>query len=203
MVEKVDFKKELNHLYGASVKEPAIVDVPRMNFLMVDGMGNPNAQEYQEAIEVLYAVSYTLKFMVKKGELAVDYGVLPLEGLWWVDDMSQFSEENKEAWKWTSMIMQPEYVTEELFNKAVEEVRKKKNPLALPRLRFEGFHEGITVQLMHIGPYSAEKPSIERLHLFIKEKGHELRGKHHEIYLTDPRRMSPEKMRAILRQPIK
>ena len=92
---------------------------------MVDGFGDPNMQEYQEAIETLYAVSYALKFMVKKGEQAVDYGVLPLEGLWWVDDMSQFSEENKEAWKWTSMIMQPEYVTEELFNRAVEEVSKK------------------------------------------------------------------------------
>jgi hypothetical protein len=174
-----------------------------MNFLMVDGAGDPNAQEYQEALGALYAVSYTLKFMVKKGELAVDYGVLPLEGLWWVDDMSQFSEDNKEAWKWTSMIMQPEYITEELFNKAVEEVRKKKNPPALPRLRFESFHEGLTVQLMHIGPYSAERPTIERLHRFIDEKGHELRGKHHEIYLTDPRRMSPEKLRTLLRQPIK
>ena len=202
-MEKVDFKKKLKHLYEASVTEPAIVDVPRMNFLIVDGVGDPNAQEYQEALGALYAVAYTLKFMVKKGELAVDYGVLPLEGLWWVDDMSQFSEEDKEAWKWTSMIMQPEYVTEELFNKAVEEVRKKKNPLALPKLRFESFHEGITIQLMHIGPYSAEKPTIERLHRFVEEKGHELRGKHHEIYLTDPRRMSPEKMRTILRQPIK
>jgi len=202
-VEKVDFKKELKHLYGASVKEPTIVDVPGMNFLMVDGFGDPNMQEYQEAIETLYAVSYALKFMVKKGEQAVDYGVLPLEGLWWVDDMTQFSEDNKEAWKWTSMIMQPEYVTEELFNRAVEEVSKKKNPPALPKLRFENFHEGVTVQLMHIGPYSAEKPNIERLHRFIEEKGHELRGKHHEIYLTDPRRMSPEKMRTILRQPVK
>lgn len=202
-MEKVDFKKELKHLYGASVTEPAIIDVPRMNFLMVDGVGDPNAQEYQEALEALYAVSYSLKFMVKKGELAVDYGVLPLEGLWWVDDMSQFSEENKEAWKWTSMIMQPEYVNEELFNKAVEEVRKKKNPPALPSLRFESFHEGITVQLLHIGPYFTERANIERLHRFIEEKGHELRGKHHEIYMTDPRRMSPEKMRTILRQPIK
>lgn len=202
-MEKVDFKKELKHLYGASVKEPTIVDVPRMNFLMVDGFGDPNMQEFQEAIETLYTVSYALKFMIKKGEQAVDYGVLPLEGLFWVDDMSQFSEDNKEAWKWTLMIMQPEYVTGELFNSAVEEVSKKKNPPALPKLRFEGFHEGVTVQLMHIGPYSAEKQNIERLHRFIGEKGHELRGKHHEIYLTDPRRMSPEKMRTILRQPVK
>jgi len=202
-MEKVDFKKELKQLYRASVKEPAVVDIPRMSFLMVDGTGNPNAQEYQKALEALYAVSYAIKFMVKKGELAVDYGVLPLEGLWWVDDMTQFSEENKEAWKWTSMIMQPEYVSEELFEKAVEEVSRKKNPPALSMLRFESFKEGMTVQLMHIGPYSDEKPSIERLHRFIEEKGHELRGKHHEIYLTDPRKSSPEKMRTILRQPIK
>lgn len=117
---KVDFKKELRQLYKPSPKEVVVVDVPEMNFLMIYGVGDPNtAQEYKDAIEALYSVSYALKFMVKKGESAIDYAVMPLEGLWWVDDMTQFSMENKDAWKWTAMIMQPEYVTEDLVNEAL------------------------------------------------------------------------------------
>ena len=201
---KVDFRKELKHLYNPSSKEATIVDVPEMNFLMVDGAGNPNtAQEYKDAVEALYGVSYALKFMVKKGEAAVDYGVMPLEGLWWADDMTQFSVENKDIWKWTSMIMQPKYVTEDLFDIAIVQVAKKKSLPALSNMRFESFHEGLAAQIMHLGPYSAEGPPIERLHNFIKENGYELRGKHHEIYLTDPQRSAPEKMKTVLRQPIR
>ncbi|MGB5931944.1 MAG: GyrI-like domain-containing protein [Anaerolineae bacterium] len=200
---KVDFKKELRQLYKPSPKEVVVVDVPEMNLLMIDGVGDPNtAQEYKDAIEALYSVSYALKFMVKKGESAIDYAVMPLEGLWWVDDMPQFSMENKDAWKWTAMIMQPEYVTEGLVNEALRQVEKKKNPPALSKIRFESFHEGLSAQIMHIGPYSAEGPTIERLHNFIKENGYELRGRHHEIYLSDPRRSAPEKMRTVIRQPM-
>jgi len=200
---KIDFKKELKHLYNPSTKKVEIVDVPMMDFLIVNGSGDPNtAQEYKDAVEALFAVSYALKFMVKKGK-GVDYGVLPLEGLWWADDMTQFSTENKDIWKWTSMIMQPEYVTEDLVSKALEQVEKKKNPTALSKIRFESFHEGLSAQIMHIGPYSAEAPTIEKLHNFIKENGYELRGKHHEIYLSDPRRSTPEKLKTIIRQPMK
>ncbi|MDH5461597.1 MAG: GyrI-like domain-containing protein [Candidatus Bathyarchaeota archaeon] len=200
---KIDFKKELKHLYNPSAKKVEIVDVPMMKFLMIDGSGDPNtAQEYKDAVEALFAVSYALKFMVKK-EKRVDYGVLPLEGLWWTDDMAQFSMENKDAWKWTSMIMQPEYVTEDLVSKALEQVKKKKNPPALPKIRFESFHEGLSAQIMHIGPYSAEGPTIDRLHSFIKENGYELKGKHHEIYLSDPRRSPPERMKTVIRQPMR
>ena len=200
---KIDFKKELKHLYNPSLKKVEIVDVPMTNFLVIDGAGDPNtAKEYKDAVEALFAVSYALKFMVKK-EKGVDYGVLPLEGLWWTDDMAQFSMENKDAWKWTSMIMQPEYVTEDLVSKALEQVKKKKNPPALPKIRFESFQEGLSAQTMHIGPYSAEGPTIERLHNFIKEQGYELRDKHHEIYLSDPRRSAPERMKTVIRQPVK
>lgn len=175
-----------------------------MNFLMIDGVGDPNtAQEFKDAMETLYAVSYTLKFMIKKGDTAIDYGVLPLEGLWWTDDMTKFSIANKDIWKWTVMIMQPEYVTTELFNEAFKQVEKKKNLATLPKIRFESFHEGSSAQIMHVGPYSAEGPTIEKLHSFIKEKGYELRGKHHEIYLSDPRKATPEKMKTVLRHPIK
>ena len=140
--------------------------------------------------------------MIKKGR-AVDYGVMPLEGLWWIEGMSQFSIETKELWRWTSMIIQPEYVTEDLVSKALEQVEEKKNPPALFKIRFESFREGLSAQIMHIGPYSAEGPTIEKLHSFIRGTGHELRGKHHEIYLSDPRRSAPERMKTVIRQPIK
>ena len=200
---KIDFKKELRHLYNPSVKEIVVVDVPRMSFLMVDGQGDPNtSQEYKDAVEALYALAYALKFMVKKGKAGIDYAVMPLEGLWWADDMTQFRAENKHIWKWTAMIMQPEYVSEDLFNLALERVEKKKKLPALSKTRFESLQEGLSAQIMHIGPYSAEGPTIERLHAFAKEKGCRLRGKHHEIYLSDPRRSAPEKMKTVIRQSI-
>ncbi len=199
---KIDYKKELKHLYKASVKKTEIVDVPQMKFLMIDGEGDPNtSQEFQDAVEALYGISYTLKFMIKKGELGIDYGVMPLEGLWWVDDMSQFSTESKDEWKWTLMIMQPEYVTTELFAEAFEQVKRKKNLIALSKVRFEAFLEGRAVQIMHIGPFSEEGPTIEKVHNFIKENGFKLSGMHHEIYLSDIRRAAPEKWKTIIRQP--
>jgi hypothetical protein len=180
---KIDFKKELKHLYSSSAKEVVAVDVPAMNFLMVDGEGDPNtAQQYREA--------------------GVDYGVMPLEGLWWVDDMAKFSTERKDEWKWTSMIMQPKYVTAKHVNTAIEAVHKKRTLPALSKLRFENFHEGAAAQIMHIGPYSAEGPNIAKIHAFIRNSGHALSGKHHEIYLNDARRAAPEKLKTILRQPM-
>lgn len=198
---KLDLKKQLNHLYYPSKKEVTVVDVPEMNFLMIDGQGDPNTSEvYQQAVEALFTVSYTLKFMIKKGETAIDYAVMPLEGLWWAEDMSQFSAENKDAWLWTAMIMQPEYVTRELFEEAKMQAAKKKDLPALPRMRFEAFHEGQAAQIMHIGPYSEEGPTIGKIHNFIREQGGKLRGKHHEIYLGDPRRTAPEKLKMVIRQ---
>jgi hypothetical protein len=201
---KVDVKKELKSLYGASLKTIDIVDVPEMNFLMVDGKGNPNtAQEYKDAVEALYALSYAVKFMVKKGETGIDYGVMPLEGLWWADDMNDFIAGNKDRWKWTSMIMQPKYVSGDLINQAIVEVSRKKNLVSLDKVRFESFREGLVAQLMHLGSYSDEAPTIERLHHYIEESGYQLVGKHHEIYLSDPRRSAPEKLKTIVRQPIR
>jgi len=204
-MKAIDFKKTLKHLYTASTKEPALVDVPRMNFLMLDGEGDPNiTPAFQHAVEALYSASYTLKFMIKKGKAGVDYSVAPLEGLWWVDSMKEFSVQKKGRWKWTIMIMQPEFVTEELFRRACEElVRKKKDLPNLAMARLEEFAEGLSAQVMHIGPFSAEGPTVERLHGFIKEGGYQLRGKHHEIYLSDPRKARPETMKTIVRQPVK
>lgn len=200
---KIDLKKELKEFYSPSPKGMAIVDVPKLNFLMIDGKGDPNtALEYREAIEALYSVSYTLKFMIKKAK-EIDYGVMPLEGLWWADDMNAFIAGNKDLWKWTSMIMQPGYVTEDLFHAAIEQVESKKKLVALSKLKLETFHEGLSAQVLHLGPYSEEGPTIARLHSFVQERGFELRGKHHEIYLSDPRKSAPEKIKTVVRQPIK
>jgi hypothetical protein len=203
-MDKVDYKREFKNLYNPSSKKVAIVDVPTFNFLMVDGMGDPNtSQDYKDAIEALFAVAYTLKFIVKKGKTAVDYAVMPLEGLWWADDMNSFVEGNKDAWKWTAMIMQPNSVTKEMFRAAVDQLKKKKNPPALPKLRFETFPEGLSAQILHLGPYSAEKATVEKIHDFIRENGYVKTGKHHEIYLSDPSKSAPEKMKTVLRQPMK
>ena len=203
-MKKIDYRKELKHLYKPSLKSVEVVDVPEMNFLMIDGQGDPNiSKEYSDAIEALYAVSYALKFMIKKGVSEIDYGVMPLEGLWWVDDMSQFSIEDKTNWKWTAMIMQPEYVTHDLFTEACKQVEKKKNPVALSKIRFESFTEGKAAQTMHHGPFSEEGPTIERIHDFIRKNGYSPVGEHHEIYLSEIRKAAPEKWKTVIRQPIK
>ncbi|MGB5386905.1 MAG: GyrI-like domain-containing protein, partial [Eudoraea sp.] len=203
-MDKIDYKKELKHLYKPSPRKIEFRDIPKMNFLMIDGIGDPNTSlAYKEAIEALYSLSYTLKFMIKKGELGIDYSVMPLEGLWWVDDMSKFDHNKKEDWKWTALIMQPEAVTKELVAIAIEEVRKKKNPKALSKIRFEAFKEGKVAQTLHIGPFSEEGPTIKKMHDFIIDNGHNLSGKHHEIYLSDIRRAAPEKWKTIVRQPYK
>jgi hypothetical protein len=202
-MEKMDFKKLPNHLYSPSSNRVEIVDVPQMNFLMVDGAGDPNtSKSFSDAIGALYPLSYTLKFMVKKGETGIDYGVLPLEALWWADDMSAFSTGNKDAWKWTLMIMQPEFITLKMVNEAMEEVIRKKKPASLPFVRFEAFKEGKAAQTMHIGPFSDEGPTIEKVHSFIENNGSSRMGKHHEIYLSDIRRAAPEKWKTIVRQPM-
>jgi hypothetical protein len=204
MGSALDFKRQLKHLYQPSAKEFVVVDVPPMQFLMIDGHGDPNtAQEYQDALEALYAVAYTLKFTSKK-VLEMDYVVPPPEGLWWAEDMDVFTaSSDKGTWDWTMMIMQPEWVTQEMFEEAVAQVGKKKNPPALPRLRLEMYDEGLAVQIMHIGSYDAEGPTIARMHAFIAEYGYEPAGKHHEIYLSDPRRTATEKMKTVLRQPMR
>jgi hypothetical protein len=200
-MEKTDYKKELKGLYNPSAKEPAIVNVEDMHYLMIDGMGDPaTSKDYMDSIEALFSVSYTLKFMIKK-DTGVDYGVLPLEGLWWADDMTDYIKGNKKNWKWTSMIMQPPHVTKELYEKALDSAGKKKSLPGLSKMRFERYNEGLCAQIMHIGPYSGEGPTIERLHAYIKEKEYSLRGKHHEIYLSDPRKAAPDKMRTVIRQP--
>jgi hypothetical protein len=200
-MRKVDLKKELAHLYRASAKEVVAVEVPSLEFLMVDGEGDPNtAPAYAEAVEALFSVSYTAKFMVKKAG-AVDYAVMPLEGLWWADDLSVFATGDKSQWKWTMMILQPPFVAASVIEAALADVRKKKSLPALDRLRFETFTEGACAQVLHVGPFATEGATIERLHEFIDARTRR-RGKHHEIYLSDIRRAAPANWKTIIRQPM-
>ena len=201
-MKKIDFKRELKELYQPSGKEISVVDVPPMNFLTITGQGNPNSsQAYQDAVEALYSVAYPVKFMAKKGVLATDFVVMPLEGLWWVPDMREFSMENKDAWLWQMMIMQPDFVTAEMIAEAKVQAKKKKGNEAIDRLKFEVYAEGTAVQILYTGPYADEGPTIQRLHEHVWEQDGELGGKHHEIYLSDPRRMAPEKLKTVIRQP--
>lgn len=201
-MDTLDLRKELKNFFTAPVKEPVLVDVPAFNYLMIDGSGNPNtAPEYSAAVQSLYSLAYTLKFSFKKAGV-LDYPVMALEGLWWAEDMNQFSAERKDDWLWTMMILQPEVVTRAALEKACQEVNRKKPGLPLEKVRLEVFAEGRSAQLMHLGPYAAEAPNIQRLHQFIFAQGLHLRGKHHEIYLSDPNRSAPEKMRTVIRQPV-
>ena len=178
--------------------------VPPLTYFMVDGEGDPNkSQAFEQAVEALYSLSYTLKFSLKKSPRAIDYGVMPLEALWWADDPRVFFQIDKSAWKWTAMILQPEFVSRANVDVAFDEVRKKKSPAALDRVRFEALDEGESVQTLYLCPFSKEGPTIQRMHDVIHAAGKEIHGKHHEIYLSDPRRTAPDKLRTILRQPMR
>ena len=203
-MEKLDLKKQWKHLYQPPAGEITTVTVPPLTYLMVDGEGDPNtSKSFEQAIEALYALSYTLKFSLKKSPRAIDYGVMPLEGLWWADDPRAFMEANKSTWKWTAMILQPEFISRANVDAAFDEVRRRKNPAALDRVRFETIEEGESVQTLYFGPFSEEGPVIQRMHEAIHAAGKSIFGKHHEIYLSDPRRTAPARLRTILRQPMR
>lgn len=199
---KVDFKKTMKNLYLPSSKQFSVVEVPRMQFVMIDGNGTPGNDVYAEALAWLYPVSYGLKFASKK-MLDRDYVVPPLEGLWWAEDMAAFAADRKEEWLWTMMIMQPDWITPDMFDQSVEKAEKKVGSPPLT-LRLETYNEGLSVQILHIGPYSEEGPTISRMHQeFIPDNDLTETGHHHEIYLGDPRKTAPEKLKTVLRQPVR
>lgn len=201
---KLDLKQTLKPLYQPSAKAVVAVDVPACQYLMIDGAGDPNtAPAYAQAVEALFSVSYTAKFMLKKGPQAIDYAVMPLEGLWWAQDMATFSTADKSNWLWTLMIMQPPMVTEALIHQAIDELKRKKKAVpAVDALRLATFTEGRCAQTLHVGPFTEEGPTIARVHAFIHEQGAALAGKHHEIYLSDIRRSDPATWKTIIRQPM-
>lgn len=197
----IDLKRKLAALYRPG-DEPALVEVPELSFLMVDGTGNPETSPaYADALQAIYSVAYTLKFALKRGPMGLDVTVMPLEGLWWVPDMARFTAE-RDDWRWTMMIAQADEVTADMVREAKAAAAAKKQLDAIAWVRLERFAEGPAAQVMHRGPYSEEGPTIERLHRFIADQGYVRCGKHHEIYLGDPRRAGPDKLRTIIRQPV-
>jgi len=211
-MKTLDLKKQFKHLYQPSAKKIEAVQVPKFQFAMIDGAiekghGPGDSPGFAEATQALYGLSYTLKFMLKKRKTnAVDYPVMPLDGLWWVED-GVFDIKVKDNWFYTLMIMKPDVITKELFEEAREQIRRKKGDSpTLSKLRLDSFEEGLCVQVMHIGPYTTEPATMDRMKEFMSENG--LRdnvgpnGKHHEIYISDPRKANPEKMKTVLRHPV-
>ena len=211
-MERLALKKELKYLYVPSAKKVEIVQVPRLQFVMIDGAIEKgkepgNSPAFAEATQALYSIAYTLKFMLKKRKTdPIDYPVMPLEGLWWVED-GMFDITIKDNWFYTLMILQPNVITQDIFAEGVEQVRRKKGDSPnLSHLRLAHFEEGTCVQVMHIGPYATEPATIERMRAQAQENGYRDRvgpsGKHHEIYLGDPRKADPAKLKTILRHPL-
>jgi hypothetical protein len=210
LMDKLNFKKQDKALYSGKVGRFDVLDVPAMPFLSIEGQGEPSGAVYAQAVAALYSVSYNLKFFSKQ-QLGRDYGVAPLEGLWWADDMNTFITREKSAWKWRMMIRQPDWFTGLQVSDAraavIEKQGKMKEPKAeresLEKLRFGAYDEGLSVQVLHVGSYDEEGPVLEQMHhSFIPENGYKMTGLHHEIYIGDPRRVAPEKLKTILRQPV-
>ena len=201
---KLDLKKVHKNLFSPKRGVFAIVDVPALQYLMIDGKGDPNtSQEFMQAVTALYGMAYTTKFMLSRRDKSMDYGVCPLEGLWWADDMTAFCEQSKDDWKWTMMILQPDFITPAILSEAMEIYKKRKDLTENPPVRLETLKEGKSVQTLYIGAYKDEAPVIAKMHEFIKQNGLSPVGKHHEIYLGDPKKTAPEKLKTILRQPVK
>lgn len=202
-MEKLDYKKEYKDLY-LPPKKPVRIQVPKIQYLMIDGQGAPEGESYQEAISLLYSVAFTIKMSKMSGsqpEGYFDYVVPPLEGLWNCSEKGYDPDRNQ--WKWTSLLRQPEFVTQEVFRQAADQAAKKKPELDCARLRLETYDEGLCVQMLHTGPYSREQETIDTLAAFLEKEGlaYDHSRRHHEIYLSDPRRCAPERLKTVLRLP--
>jgi hypothetical protein len=198
---KIDLKQGLIQLYSASPQEPSFINAPRLHFLMLDGRGDPDTgPEFRQAVEALFSVSYALQSLVK--DQGLDYEVMPLEGLWWADEPDAFPNRDKNQWRWTLMIRQPEIVTSELVDRAKGRVRENNKLPFLDNLRFSAWCEGEAVQILHVGLFFEAPAAIARLQAFIKERGYQACGELHEIYLSDPLRTPPARFRTIIRQPV-
>ena len=199
-MKEIDYKREFGELYRQD-ETVSLVDVPPIDYLMIDGRGDPNTSpEFAAAIETLYPFCYAIRSQVMESE-DLKFVVMPLEGLWWADDVDAFDAGEKADWEWTLMIVQPDVVTEAIVDRAREDVESKNLP-ALSKVRYETYDEGMAAQTLHVGPFSEEGPTVERVHEFIAENGYAPRGHHHEIYLSDMRRTDRERLRTIIRQPV-
>lgn len=199
-----DVKREMKQFYAPRNTGWALVDVPAQQFLAVDGRGDPNTgEEYARAVQALYSVAYTLKFAARRA-LDRDFVVGPLEGLWWSDDMDVFTSRDKEAWRWRMLISRPDWITDSLVDEAGRAALAKKGLPGIADVRHETLHEGASAQLLHIGPYDDEGPALAELHhTYLAANSLRMTGLHHEIYLSDPRRTRPARLRTVLRQPVR
>ncbi|MGZ4269223.1 MAG: GyrI-like domain-containing protein [Solirubrobacteraceae bacterium] len=200
---KVDVKHRLHELYAPG-REPVMVEVPEMAFLMIDGHGDTErAPAFADAVQALYALAYAARFAVRWAPEGIEWGVMPLEGLWSAPDVAAFAAGgDRSTWDWTLMIMQPDRVTPAIVESARAATAARRPLRALAGVRLERFAEGTAAQLLHVGPYAAEGPAIARLHAFVARAGRVPAGRHHEIYLGDPRRAAPWRLKTILRQPV-
>ena len=202
-MNKLDYKKILPS-YKAKSNEFSIIKVPKLRYLIIDGHGDPNtSDEFASSIKALYPIAYKIKF-TSKLELGRDYVIMPLEGLWWANDMSVFTTRDKSKWDFSLMIMQPEWITEDIFKVAVSEIIKKKGSVTnLEKVRFEELDEDLCIQTLHIGSFDDEAQILDEMHnRFIPDNSFKMTGKHHEIYFSDFRKTEPSKLRTILRQPV-
>ena len=195
--------RQIATLYKPSAKVPAIVEVPPLRFLQLDGQGDIGGETFQDAVGALYGLAYPVKFAAKKRS-GLSYKVPPLEGLYWQpDETVEFSTAARESLFWRLMIMVPDEVSGDLVEEMREKVAAKKNPPRLADIRLQTFSEGTSVQVMHLGPYADEAPTVARLFAFAEERGYEITGRHHEIYLSDPGRSAPEKLKTVLRYAVR
>jgi hypothetical protein len=200
---KLDLRLQHKRLYQASAKDPALVVVPRLPFLMIDGQGDPSGLEFQDAVGTLYGATYALKSAFKNEPAGQDFSVMPLEGLWWCEGIPGFDMDRKDLWRWTLMILQPDFVDKASVKQALLLLAQKRGRTpAMGRLRLGKFREGRAVQILHVGPYSAERTTIGRIEEYLGAKGLVAAGRHHEIYMSDPRRTAPDKLKTILRVPV-
>jgi hypothetical protein len=203
-MKKIDLKKELKYLYQPADNEASIVEVPPMNFLMIDGQGSPGKSvDFKQAIDALFTISYVIKFAIEKSKLQIDYTVMPLEGLWWCREEVHYRQVDKDKWLWTLMVLQPDYVHRNLVEAAIRETKKQKDLPVFPKMRFDSYFEGSAAQIMHRGLFFEEGPTVKKLHQFIKDNRFGFSGKHHEVYLSDIRDKESERWRTIIRQPIR
>jgi hypothetical protein len=199
-IVKLELRKTLKEFYNPPAGAASLVELPPLKYIMVDGHGEPGVESFQQAMGVLYNVAYTMKFRAKK-LLKKDYDMMAPEGLWWMKG-KKFDMAYRDKWLWTLMILVPDFVDDKLFRETVEEVRRKKNPPGLDLARLETMNESTCVQILHVGSYASEPQSIAKLDAFAKEHGYKMVGKHHEIYLGDPRRAAPSKLKTIVRHPV-
>lgn len=202
MAGKIDIKKQHKHLF-APMREPHLLEVPKFRYSMIDGAGSPQGAAFQDAIGALYSTAYTTKFQLKAAGRD-DFVVPPLEALWWAEDESAFEENRRDEWQWTLMLIQPDHVSEEDIADALGELDKKGKTTAAHRnMRTEQMEEGKAVQCLYVGPYDSMGGAISAMQAFAESNGLELAGKHHDVYLSDPRRTAPEKLKTVLRRPVR